>query len=823
MGSLAQFLEIFMESMNQAERAGLASKRVQNIIETMTYMVYRYINRGLYECDKLTFVLLATMKILTTANILSTVDVQLFLKGGAALDINGVRKCPLTWMPPDVWLNIIKLSSDLPYFRTLPDTIIRNEAMWKRWYEENEPESTPVPDLEAELASDSRMGHWRRLLLIRSLRVDRTSLAVKTFIRNTEQMGEKYIEPVVDTVEAVADDMTATCPVIYLLSVGADPTDAIESLARKRKQTVAVVSMGEGQEPFAIQALKNAAENGSWVLLQNCELGLDTMDKMESLLRKTYENVNPDFRLYFTAAPHPQFPLGLLQMSIKVTNEPPAGLRAGLNRSFTVMIDQDRLERIETSLWRQLLYGLCFLHSIVQERRKFGSLGWCIPYEYNAGDLGACISFLERHLYNGPLSWATLQYMVSEAQYGGKITDDMDKRLFKTYALNWLCPRLLDNSFTYNPDTPIVPIPDNFEYTCPDFQDLFKYKAFCSTFPEIDSPEVFGLHPNADLTFRVKEVNAMMATLTETQPKQSSGGSGQSRESIVDDKCIELLSKFPKDYQEIEYKQQIQKQGGLSVPLNICLFQEVQRLQVVIERIRSDLESLRLAIKGEVVMTPALQNALDAMYDAKVPHQWTFTPGGDVFSWISPTLGLWFAILLERDQQLSLWLSKGRPSTFWMTGFFNAQGFLTAMKQEVTRAHRNEQWALDDMTYTTLVTEHEHAGAVKKGPDEGVYVHGLFIDGAAWKITKNKENRALIDSEPKILFCALPVLHVSAIIKTKKPKDSFYGPNGAYKCPCYKYPARTDRYYIFMADIPAGKKSKSYWTLRGTALLCSTD
>ena len=84
----------------------------------------------------------------------------------------------------------------------------------------------------------------------------------------------------------------------------------------------------------------------------------------------------------------------------------------------------------------------------------------------------------------------------------------------------------------------------------------------------------------------------------------------------IHDKCVELLSKFPKDYQEIEYKQQIQKQGGLSVPLNICLFQEVQRLQIVIERIRSDLENLRLAIKGEVVMTPALQSALDAMYDA---------------------------------------------------------------------------------------------------------------------------------------------------------------------------------------------------------------
>lgn len=39
----------------------------------------------------------------------------------------------------------------------------------------------------------------------------------------------------------------------------------------------------------------------------------------------------------------------------------------------------------------------------VQERRKFGPLGWCIPYEYNNGDLTACILFLEKHLYNGPI------------------------------------------------------------------------------------------------------------------------------------------------------------------------------------------------------------------------------------------------------------------------------------------------------------------------------------------------------------------------------------------------------------------------------------
>ncbi|CAN0300093.1 unnamed protein product, partial [Scytosiphon promiscuus] len=144
--------------------------------------------------------------------------------------------------------------------------------------------------------------------------------------------------------------------------------------------------------------------------------------------------MDPAFRLFITALPNNEFPLGLLQMCTKVTNEPPAGLKAGILRSYTVIVDQERLERVETAQWRQLLFALCFLHSVVQERRKFGPLGWCIPYEYNNGDLTACILFLEKHLYNGPISWPTFQYMVSEVQYGGKITDDLDRRMFKTYT-----------------------------------------------------------------------------------------------------------------------------------------------------------------------------------------------------------------------------------------------------------------------------------------------------------------------------------------------------------------------------------------------------
>jgi len=89
---------------------------------------------------------------------------------------------------------------------------------------------------------------------------------------------------------------------------------------------------------------------------------------------------------------------------------------------------------------------------------------------------------------------------------------------------------------------------------------------------------------------------------------------------------------------------------------------------------------------------------------------------------------LWFTILLERDAQNRTWLTKGRPPSYWLTGFSNPQGFLTSMKQEVARGHRSEQWALDDMEYVSTVTEHEHLNALgKKGPDEGVYGKFLFL------------------------------------------------------------------------------------------------
>ena len=102
--------------------------------------------------------------------------------------------------------------------------------------------------------------------------------------------------------------------------------------------------MGEGQEEPSRKAIKAGIQSGGWVILQNCQLGLKFMEEIEQqiVFWSNPENQKPheDFRLWITCQPHSRFPLGLLQKVIKVTNEPPKGLKAGLNKTFTTLINQ---------------------------------------------------------------------------------------------------------------------------------------------------------------------------------------------------------------------------------------------------------------------------------------------------------------------------------------------------------------------------------------------------------------------------------------------------------------------------------------------------
>lgn len=154
--------------------------------------------------------------------------------------------------------------------------------------------------------------------------------------------------------------------------------------------------MGQGQEEQARQYIADSTVSGSWLLLQNCHLCLPFCAEIMDYLTEC-TSINSNFRLWLTTDPHKDFPIGLLHSAIKFTNEAPQGVKASLRRTYQA-VNQDYLEFCTSKYWPVLLYSVAFLHAIVQERRKFGSLGWNISYEFNKADFSASVQFVQNYL-----------------------------------------------------------------------------------------------------------------------------------------------------------------------------------------------------------------------------------------------------------------------------------------------------------------------------------------------------------------------------------------------------------------------------------------
>ena len=106
-----------------------------------------------------------------------------------------------------------------------------------------------------------------------------------------------------------------------------------------------------------------------------------------------------------------------------------------------------------------------------------------------------------------PVDWECVNYMVCEVQYGGKITDDWDRRLFNTYGQAWLVPALLDAQFRFHEG-----------YQIPQGAEVDAFRKAIETLPLIDNTNLFGLHPNADIAFRTRQTSMVTSTMLDQFP-----------------------------------------------------------------------------------------------------------------------------------------------------------------------------------------------------------------------------------------------------------------------------------------------------------------
>lgn len=205
------------------------------------------------------------------------------------------------------------------------------------------------------------------------------------------RIGDYFVEPPLSDLPTVFKDSSAIAPLIFVLSPGADPLNALENFATSKKKDIEKVSLGQGQGPKAEKFIEDGIKNGYWVCLQNCHLAVSWMGQLEKICEELpFKKPHREFRLWLTSYPSKDFPVAVLQNGVKMTNEPPLGLKSNLFAAYAThpMSDPNWFGGCtQPKIFRKMLFGLCFFHSFITERKLFGPLGWNKSYQFNESDL----------------------------------------------------------------------------------------------------------------------------------------------------------------------------------------------------------------------------------------------------------------------------------------------------------------------------------------------------------------------------------------------------------------------------------------------------
>ena len=331
-------------------------------------------------------------------------------------------------------------------FNNLGDNMQSESDDWQVWFDSERPEVAKIPgDYQKQL------NDYERLILLRALRPDRVTTALKTWI--TAEMGADFVQQPPFDMEACYKETSNQIPTFFVLFAGVDPTLWVEGLGIKmgmtyEKGTFKNISMGQGQEKPAEAVVAQFAKDGGWVMLQNCHLMQSWVPSLERLLEVVQEGAHPDFRCFVSAEPPPipswkNMPESLMQGSVKVANEAPSDIKSNILRSWA-NFSHDRIEGCPKKKdFKACLYALCWFHSVVLGRRRFGQQGWSRKYSFNTGDLTICANVLQSYLEANPVvPWQDLRYIFGEIMYGGHITDAWDRRTCNNYLLVILNPDL---------------------------------------------------------------------------------------------------------------------------------------------------------------------------------------------------------------------------------------------------------------------------------------------------------------------------------------------------------------------------------------------
>lgn len=325
------------------------------------------------------------------------------------------------------------------------------------------------------------------------------------------------------------------------------------------------------------------------------------------------------FRLWLTSYPSTIFPAAFLQNGVKMTNEPPTGLQQNLLRSYmSEPIDDPQFYEgmhifIQFSIlfirnelifkllvgcpgrdkpFARILYGICFFHAVVQERKKFGPLGWNISYEFNDSDLHISVKQLQLLLNQyEKIPYTAVCYLTGECNYGGRVTDAWDRRSLTTILADYVNSEMVNQPSYEFASGGIYILPRNYEH-----REIAKYIG--ENIPSAPGPEVFGLHANAGITRDLNMSDLLLRSMILTQDSVGGGSDGASPDAGLKTIVASIIDKLPANF-DIEVCE-IKYPIDYNESMNTVLIQEMKRFNRLLSVVRIDSINLQKSIDGKI-------------------------------------------------------------------------------------------------------------------------------------------------------------------------------------------------------------------------------
>lgn len=287
-----------------------------------------------------------------------------------------------------------------------------------------------------------------------------------------------------------------------------------------------------------------------------------------------------------------------------MTMEPPSGLKANIIQTYESFDNQMLNDSAKPDAFKKLVFAFAFFHAIVQDRRKFGAIGWNIAYAFTYEDFDVCRRQLKifTDMYE-VIPYQVLIILGAEVNYGGRVTDDKDVRLITAILQRFVNEGTVDNGYKFSESGLYKTIPSGSK------EDYINY---IQTLPLNPKPEAFGLHENAEIITNQNDCRNILELVLSIQPRTSSGG-GKSRDDIISEIAANIKEKVPPVFDLDEISEKYPTDYNES--MNTVLAQECLKYNRLLNIMNLQLVNIQKAIVGEVVMSEELEKMGTSLFD----------------------------------------------------------------------------------------------------------------------------------------------------------------------------------------------------------------